>query len=86
MTKTRDKVYDTAENIKPYVERAMTDDRLRGELMRAFGTAREPFLRNRERGKDVAARAAARDEQLQRCAYLADGDRCGRPSVNARLA
>ena len=29
MAKTRDKVYDAAENVKPYVERAMNDDKLR---------------------------------------------------------
>ena len=43
MTKTRDKVADAAESIRPYVERAMTDEKLRDEVMRAFGTARELY-------------------------------------------
>ena len=29
MAKTKDKVYDAAENVKPYVERAMSDEKLR---------------------------------------------------------
>ena len=36
MAKTKDKVYDAAENVKPYVERAMNDEKLRqDELMAA---------------------------------------------------
>ena len=40
MTKTRDKVYDAAGNVKPYVERAMSDDKLRDDVMSAFVTAK----------------------------------------------
>jgi hypothetical protein len=40
MAKTRDKVYDAAGNVKPYVERAMSDDKLREDVMSAFMTAR----------------------------------------------
>jgi gas vesicle protein len=43
MTKTKDKVTDAADSIRPYVERAMTDEKLRNEVMRAFGTARELY-------------------------------------------
>ena len=43
MTKTRDKVYDAAENVKPYVERAMRDEKLRDDVMSAFGTAKELY-------------------------------------------
>ena len=43
MTKTKDKVYDAAGNVKPYVERAMNDDRLREDVMSAFGTAKELY-------------------------------------------
>ena len=43
MAKTRDKVYDAAENVKPYVERAMSDEKLRDDVMSAFATARELY-------------------------------------------
>ena len=40
MAKTKDKVYDVAENVKPYVERAMSDEKLRDDVMSAFITAK----------------------------------------------
>ena len=43
MVKTRDKVYDAAENVKPYVERAMNDDKLRNDVMSAFATAKDLY-------------------------------------------
>ncbi len=43
MAKTRDKVYDAAENVKPYVERAMNDEKLRDDVMSAFATAKELY-------------------------------------------
>ena len=43
MAKTRDKVYDAAGNVKPYVERAMSDDKLRQDVMSAFMTAKELY-------------------------------------------
>jgi gas vesicle protein len=43
MTKTRDKVYDAAGNVKPYVDRAMKDDKLRDDVMSAFATAKDLY-------------------------------------------
>ena len=43
MAKTRDKVYDAAGNVKPYVERAMSDEKLRDDVMSAFATAKELY-------------------------------------------
>jgi gas vesicle protein len=43
MTKTRDKVYDAAGNVKPYVDRAMSDDKLREDVMSAFSTAKDLY-------------------------------------------
>jgi len=62
--KTKDKVYDAAENIKPYVERAMADERLRDEMMRAFGTAREIYkdLMNEKSPVTLASRVATDDD------------------------
>lgn len=43
MAKARNKVYDTADTIKPYVERAMTDEKLRADVMHAFKTAKKLY-------------------------------------------
>ena len=39
MAKTKDKVYDAAGNVKPYVDRALTDEKLREDVLSAFATA-----------------------------------------------
>jgi hypothetical protein len=43
MAKTKDKVYDAAGNAKPYIERAMKDEKLRDDVMSAFSTAKELY-------------------------------------------
>ncbi len=43
MAKTKSKVYDTADSIKPYVERAMADDKLRADVMHAYKTAKKLY-------------------------------------------
>jgi hypothetical protein len=43
MAKTRDKVYDAAGNVKPYVERAMNDEKLREDVLSAFSTAKDLY-------------------------------------------
>jgi gas vesicle protein len=43
MAKTKDKVYDAAGNVKPYVERAMSDEKLREDVMSAFATAKDLY-------------------------------------------
>jgi hypothetical protein len=43
MAKTKDKVYDAAGNVKPYVERAMKDEKLREDVLSAFATAKELY-------------------------------------------
>ncbi len=65
MAKTKDTLLDAAESIKPYVERAMTDERLRDEVMRAFGTARELYgelLSGKDTPITVASRVATDDD------------------------
>ncbi len=65
MAKGKDTFSGAAEVIKPYVERAMTDDRLRDELMRAFGTARELYgelLSEKSRPITLASRVATDDD------------------------
>src|SRR5207237_10481082 len=62
--KARDKVTDAAENIKPYVERAMADEKLRDDVMRAFGSARETYkdLMGEKSAITLASRVATDDD------------------------
>jgi hypothetical protein len=64
MAKTKDKVYDAAGNVKPYVERAMADEKLRDDVMSAFGTARELYneLIGGRGAVTLATRVATDDE------------------------
>ena len=43
MAKGKNKVYDTADSLKPYVERAMADENLRADVMHAFRTAKQLY-------------------------------------------
>jgi hypothetical protein len=43
MTTTRDKVNDAADNVKPYVERALTDPALRANVRNAYQSARTVY-------------------------------------------
>jgi hypothetical protein len=64
MAKTTDKVYDAAGTVKPYVERAMSDEKLRADVMSAFSTARELY-NELVGGRDavtLATRVATDDE------------------------
>jgi len=64
-SKTKDKVQDAAVNLKPYVERAITDERIRSEVMSAFSTARDIYsdlMRDRERPVKLASRVATDDD------------------------
>jgi hypothetical protein len=43
MTKTKDRLYDTADTMRPYVDRAIHDEDLRDNLKEAFNAAREVY-------------------------------------------
>lgn len=64
MTKTKDKVVDAAENVKPYVDRAIGDEKLRADVMSAFNTARDLYseLVGDRGAVSVAARVATDDD------------------------
>ena len=64
MAKTKDKVYDTAGNVKPYVERAMHDEKLRDDVMSAFATAKDLYneLIGGRGAVTLATRVATDDE------------------------
>jgi hypothetical protein len=63
--KTKKSLVDTADTVRPYVERAMNDEKLRSEVMRAFSTARELYgelLTGRDRPITLASRVATDDD------------------------
>ena len=43
MAKTKDKLYDTADTVRPYVDRAIHDEDLRDNLKEAFNAARDVY-------------------------------------------
>ena len=66
MAKTRDKLYDTADTMRPYVDRALHDDGLHDNLKEAFNAARQVYaelLGNRNL-TSTAVRAAT-DKEIQ---------------------
>lgn len=69
MTKTtKDKVYDAADNVKPYVERAMKDEQLRRDVASAFMTARGLYdeLVGQRSAVTVANRVATDEDVRER--------------------
>ena len=74
MAKTTDKVYDAAGTVKPYVERAMSDEKLRADVMSAFTTARELYT-ELVGGRDavtLATRVATDDEVREKLRAAVD--------------
>ncbi|HUK98542.1 MAG TPA: hypothetical protein VLV46_12865 [Gaiellaceae bacterium] len=65
-SKAKDKVYDAAGNVKPYVDRALSDEKLRADVLSAFGTARDLYneLIASRTATTVAARVAT-DEEIR---------------------
>ena len=65
MPRTKTTLTDAAETVKPYVERAMSDEKLRQEVLRAFGTARELYsdlIGDRDKPITIASRVATDDD------------------------
>jgi hypothetical protein len=66
MVKAKDKVYDAAENVKPYVERALNDEKLRDDVMSAFSTAKELYQDLiGDRGAVTLATRVATDDEVK---------------------
>jgi hypothetical protein len=66
MAKTKDKVSDTAGNVKPYVQRAVKDEELRENVKAAFQAARDVYdelIGNR--GVTTIAARVATDKEIQ---------------------
>lgn len=65
-TKTKDKLYDTADTMRPYVDRALHDENLHENLKEAFKAARDVYgelLGNRN--LTGTAMRAATDKEIQ---------------------
>ena len=65
-TKTKDRLYETADTVRPYVDRAMHDDDLHDNLKEAFKAARDVYaelLGNRN--LTGTAMRAATDKEIQ---------------------
>ena len=85
MAKTKDKVYDAAENVKPYVERAMNDEKLRDDVLSAFSTAKELYSELvGGRGAVTLATRVATDDEI-RDWVARDGETALHPSCTARM-
>jgi hypothetical protein len=66
MAKTKDKLYDTADTVRPYVDRALHDEDLRENLKEAFTAARDVYaelLGNRN--LTATATRVASDKEIQ---------------------
>lgn len=66
MTKTKEKVSDAADNVKPYIDRALHDQELRDSLRSAYTSARTIYdeLIGKRGVTGVASRVAA-DKDIQ---------------------
>ncbi len=66
---TKARVYGAADNIKPYVERAMSDEKLRGDVLHAFKIASDLYrelMSDRDEPVRIAARVATDDDVRDR--------------------
>jgi hypothetical protein len=62
--RAKDRVSEATESLKPYVERAMADEKLRDDVMHAFGSAREIYkdLLGEKSAITLASRVATDDD------------------------
>jgi hypothetical protein len=66
MHKTKDKVSDAADNVKPYVDRALHDEELRDNLRNAYASARTIYDELiGKRGVSGVATRVATDKDIQ---------------------
>jgi hypothetical protein len=66
MAKTKDRVWDATDSVRPYVQRAMKDDELRKNVMDAFEAAREVYNELiGDRGVVPLATRVATDSDIQ---------------------
>jgi benzoyl-CoA reductase/2-hydroxyglutaryl-CoA dehydratase subunit BcrC/BadD/HgdB len=67
MAKTKDKVSDATSSVKPFVERAISDEKLRDDVQSAFATARKVYEEiSGSKNLSKAATKVAGDKKLHR--------------------
>jgi hypothetical protein len=75
MAKTKDRISDRADNLRPYVERAVKDEEIRKNVRDAFDAAREIYTELMgPRGMVPLATRVASDEDIQDNLRRAVGD------------
>lgn len=66
MAKTKDRISDSADAVKPYVDRALHDEELRDNLKEAFNAARDVYAELLGgRGATATAMRVASDKDIQ---------------------
>jgi hypothetical protein len=84
----KSKVYVKADAVRPYVERAMADEKLRGDVLSAFKTARKLYadLLERDGGRPVtiATRVATDEDVREKLASAIDDLRSASDRLHGR--
>jgi hypothetical protein len=88
MAKTTAKVYDAADNVKPYVQRALHDEKLRDDVLSAFSTAKELYteLVGGRNAVTLAQRVATDDEVKEKLRAAIDDLRSAADRLQGRKA
>ena len=87
MPKTKDRLYDTADTMRPYVDRALHDDDLHDNLKEAFNAARDVYgelLGNRNLTGTAMRAATDKDIQENLKKAVEELRERGRPASRAR--
>jgi gas vesicle protein len=86
MAKTKDKVYDAADNVKPYVQRALQDEKLREDVLSAFSTAKDIYgeLVGNRSAVTLATRVATDEEIRERLREAIDDLRSAADRLQGR--
>ena len=86
MAKTTDKVYDAADTVKPYVQRAMHDEKLREDVLSAFATAKDLYneLVGGRNAVTLAQRVATDDEVREKLRTAIDDLRSAADRLQGR--
>jgi hypothetical protein len=86
MAKTSDKVYDAADSVKPYVQRAMHDEKLREDVLSAFATAKDlyPELVGGRSAVTLAQRVATDDDVREKLRTAIDDLRSAADRLQGR--
>ena len=82
MAKTKDRLTDTADNIRPYVERAVKDEQIRQNVRDAFDAARDVY--NELMGPRGTVSLATRTTRTSRTTSAARSTTCAKRRPGSR--